>query len=601
MMALRGETWLSGLVMRVRMTPISALLRARKAARWCHLVCLLTLGCRSPVLNQPQASPVIEPGRVASVGGNLQAEAGLPEPAPLQSNQQVTRLPPILPATLDAKPNNETGIRLAAAYAPLQSESPARESLPAPVRVQLSERLKIPSDLPGANAPPIRIPSQEVVPPGQRNELIDELFPKRPLPPKLAAQVIGPTTLKQIEELSLANNPEMVQALADVTSAMGNAIQAGVHPNPTLGYEADTVGSAGTRNYQGVFGTQTIKTAGKLGLARAVANMDLMNAQLAVRRTRFDLLSRVKAAYYAVLIAQQSVAITSAMAWFTNEAYRIQVDKLRGGESPAYEPAQLRALAAQARAAQVQAQNQYISSWKQLTALIGLPDMPTAELEGRADAPAPVVNYDMMLARVLNNHPDVLAGRNLEAQARLQLQLDRVIPVPDVQLYGTFQRDFTTPGSPRTTYNVQFGLPIPIFDRNRGNIMSAEGDLRRAAEQVRRVRNELTTRSADAFGRLASNRYLVQSYRDQILPDLGRAYVGVYNRHQQEPDAVGFGDIIVAQQNLAAGLATYIGALTNQWTAVADIANLMQAEDLSELNSGSLPRVEVQLDQFHGK
>ena len=65
---------------------------------------------------------------------------------------------------------------------------------------------------------------------------------------------------------------------------MGQAIQAGVYPNPVLGYEADTVGSAGTRNYEGVFGTQVVKTAGKLGLARSVANVNVMNAQLALRR-----------------------------------------------------------------------------------------------------------------------------------------------------------------------------------------------------------------------------------------------------------------------------------------------------------------------------
>ena len=87
--------------------------------------------------------------------------------------------------------------------------------------------------------------------------------------------------------------------------------------------------------------------------------------------------------------------------------------------------------------------------------------------------PAPVINYDAMLARVLNNHPAVLEARNLEAQARTQLKLQKAIPIPDIQLYGTFQRDFTTPGNPRTTYNVQCGLPIPLFDRNRGNIASA--------------------------------------------------------------------------------------------------------------------------------
>ncbi len=588
--------------MRVRGTSPSPMFHTRKAARWWSLVFLVVFGCRSPVMAPPKANPVVEPIQAAPIPSKPRVDVGDRGPAQPSSDQQVTRLPPVEPAAADHLLDNGTGIRLVSAYEQQQPEAPTAESLPAPSLVpRILERLKIPNELPGANAPPLRIPLQERVPPAERNALIDELFPNRPLPPKLASQVVGPTTLKQIEDLALANNPEMVQASADVTSAMGNAIQAGTHPNPTLGYEADTVGSAGTRNYQGVFGTQTIKTAGKLGLARSVANMDLMNAELAVRRTRIDLLSRVKAAYYAVLVVQQNVAITSAMAWFTNEAYRIQVDKLRAGEATAYEPAQLRALAVQARVAQIQAQNQYITSWKQLTALIGLPDMPTAELEGRADMPAPVVNYEAMLNRVLNFHPEVLAARNLETKARLQLQLDRILPIPDVQMYGTFQRDFTAPANPRTTYNVQFGLPVPLFDRNRGNIISAEGDLRRAAEQVRRTRNDLTARSADAFNRLATSRYLVQSYRDQILPDLGRALRGVYVRHQQEPEVAGFGDIVVAQQNLASGLATYIAALNDQWAAVADIANLMQAEDLNELNSGLHPGVELQFDHSHVK
>ena len=473
-----GQRRFSGLAMRAGRAQIAAVFSTAVAMRACLGVCLFALGCRAPSLTPPKANPAVEPSRAANAGGNPQTEASLTEPAQLQSDQAVTRLPPVMPEIADPLPSGATEIRLVAAYAPQTPELPAAESLPPPMKVPpLSERLRIPRELPGAEAPPIRIPPQEGARPGQRNELIDELFPNRPLPPKLAPQAGGPTTLKQIEELALANNPEMVQAAADITSAAGGAIQAGVHPNPTVGYEGDTTGSAGTRNYQGVFATQTIKTAGKLGLARAVANMDLMNAQLALRKTRFDLLSRVKSAYYAVLVAQQNVAITSAMAWLTNEAFLIQKDKLRAGEATAYEPAQLRSLAVQARAAQIQAENQYIASWKQLAALVGLPDMPTADLEGRADMPAPVVNYDAMLARVLNNHPDVLAARNLEAQARMYLRLQRVIPVPDVQLYGTFQRDFTTPGSPRTTYNVQCGLPIPIFDRNRGNIASAEGQL----------------------------------------------------------------------------------------------------------------------------
>ncbi len=346
---------------------------------------------------------------------------------------------------------------------------------------------------------------------------------------------------------------------------------------------SDSVGSSFTKDYQGIFATQVVKTAGKLGLQRAAANMDFMNAQLQLRRTRAEVLRQVRAGYFAVLVSQESIAINAGLVQFTNEAYRIQVDQLQFGQATAYEPAQMRTLAVQARAALVQAQNRYVSAWKQLAAVIGILDLPPAELEGRADMPVPTLSYDSLLAQILNLHTDVLAARNMQTQAQLQLRLQQVTPIPDLNLYGTFEQDFTTPGFARTSYNVQVGVPVPIFDRNRGGIMSAEGRLRSAAEQIRTIRNQLSSLLADAFERFETNRIQVQFYHDQILPDLARAYRGVYERHQQQPDAVGFGDIIVAQQNFSVGIATYINGLTAQWIAVTDIAALLQLDDLRSL------------------
>ena len=126
--------------------------------------------------------------------------------------------------------------------------------------------------------PPLWLPPLSQ--PEARLQAIDTLFPDLPPMPKLLPPVDPRRTLSlaQLEQIALANSPIIVQAQADITVAMGQAIQAGVYPNPVLGYEADTVGSAGTRNYQGVFGTQTIKTANKLGLARSVANVNVTNA-----------------------------------------------------------------------------------------------------------------------------------------------------------------------------------------------------------------------------------------------------------------------------------------------------------------------------------
>jgi cobalt-zinc-cadmium efflux system outer membrane protein len=284
----------------------------------------------------------------------------------------------------------------------------------------------MPPGLPGVNVPPLWIPAD----PQQKMQAIETLFPDLPPMPKLIQPVRGDQiyTLADLEQMAVNSSPIIAQAQANITVAMGQAIQAGVYPNPVLGYEADTVGSAGTRNYQGVFGTQVVKTAGKLGLARSVANVNVMNAQLSMRRARIDLMAQVKANYFAILVAQQSVSINEALVQLTNEAYRIQDDKLKGGMATPYEPAQLRSLAVVARTALAQAQMNYISTWKQLGVTLGMPGLPMARLQGSAEMPVPRLTYEAALVRLLNVHPDVQAARNSQGQARLQQRLELVTP-----------------------------------------------------------------------------------------------------------------------------------------------------------------------------
>jgi cobalt-zinc-cadmium efflux system outer membrane protein len=199
--------------------------------------------------------------------------------------------------------------------------------------------------------------------------------------------------------------------------------------------------------------------------------------------------------------------------------------------------------------------------------------------------PVPVVTYEAALRRTLSVHPDIVMGRNMRVKARNALKLEEVRPIPDVFVYGTFQKDFTTPGARSTSYNTQVGVPLPLWNRNRGNILSAQGDLGQAEQQRRRAQVELTEKLASTFAQYETNRFQLQMYADHVLPDYARAFRGTYERHNTEPNQVGFEDVIVVLQNLQSAVADYIGALGGQWSAVADLANLMQTETLEEMNA----------------
>jgi cobalt-zinc-cadmium efflux system outer membrane protein len=473
-------------------------------------------------------------------------------------------------------------------------QASAQEVTPPP-RIQpprtLRERLRLPDQLPGAKAPPIDLPPLDA-PPAEKQKALERLYPPLPElgsePPVQPGPAGRPLTLSDLQNLAMNNNPLIRQAAADVKAAQGAMIQAGTYPNPNLGYESDNVGTANTAGFQGAFFEQVIKTGGKLRLAQAAARMDLANAQAAFRRAQTDLATQVRLNYFAVLSAQENVNVNRALVELTDEAYRILVDQVRAAQAAPYEPLQLRAQAYQARSTFVQARNRFTAAWKQLATSLSMPEMPPTELAGKIDMALPIFKYDSLLPRILANHTDVRTAENSRQKARFNLRAAEVTPIPDVSVHVAVQKDYTAPPF-NVCENVAIGVPIPIWDKNIGGIRQAQGVLARAIEESRRVQNDLTNRLATAFEQYENNRVLLEYYRDWIIPDQARAYRGTFERHQWQPDQVSFGDVVTAQQNLAASIGTYLTTLVSAWTSVVNVVDLLQVDDLSAVpSSGTL-------------
>jgi cobalt-zinc-cadmium efflux system outer membrane protein len=448
-----------------------------------------------------------------------------------------------------------------------------------------------PTLLPRMPAWPRKFKSEE-----EKRAFYRQLF--RPLPPlgpdpqPAPGPAGAPLTLAELQRIAMTNSPALRQAQAAVESARGAAYQAGLWPNPTFGFEIDTLGTTGGAGYIGGFVEQLIKTAGKLQLARAAAVMNVRNAELDLRRAQADLMTRVRRGYFQVLVARENIRLSHLLADFAEQAYRIQVDMFRSGGVVAagYEPLYLRYLAVQSRSHLVAARNRSISVWKQLAAAMGVPAMLPTELEGKADMAFPLYEYQQVLAYVLAHHTDVLKAQTSLQQAQLHLQLARVQPYPDVNLRLMVQRDYTGPPF-EVSPSVQVGVPVPLWDRNQGGIRQAQANLVHASDQPHTVETTLTATLSEAFERYATTREQVAFYRELILPDLIRVYAGMHDRYL-EAHAEGtptFGDVIVAQSNLAGAFAAYLTSLDALWGAIVDVTDLLQTRDLFRIGGVPTP------------
>ncbi len=188
----------------------------------------------------------------------------------------------------------------------------------------------------------------------------------------------------------------------------------------------------------------------------------------------------------------------------------------------------MRPLAIQARFNLIQAQNQFMASWKQLAATLGLRDLPPSELAGRVDMPVPLFDYNDVLARVLAGHTDVLSALNTVEKAKFSLALAKVIPIPDAIVNVLLQKDYTAAPN-LLVHSLQFSMPTPIFDQNLGNIKQARGQLIQAMTGPEQARNNLTNALADAFNRYTNSLENVDITMLQIRDQI-RAYRSLRQR-----------------------------------------------------------------------
>jgi cobalt-zinc-cadmium efflux system outer membrane protein len=504
-----------------------------------------------------------------------QAPEPLPQPRPLEKEK-------MLPSTVhDDLP--ATGLDLALTATQKEGMQPDKKPR------NMLDRLQFPDTIIG-KIPDIRLPT--TAPAKDIAAAIKKQFPELPKVPRLPEPKPGPEgrpmTLADLQMIAQRLSPQIRQAHLDIEAARGLALQAGLYPNPAIGYEAGTIGQGDpngqrTPGQQGGFVEQTVVTMGKLTLARNAATRDIEIAEQRLKATEADVQALVRAGYFAVLTARETYRVTRAMTELTDELYNVLLLQLSVGEVAPYEPMQIRVLATQSRGTLVQAHNRYVAAWKQLAATLGTPGMPLTAIEGKIDMPVPHFEHDKVLAYVLANHTDMISAQFGVERNRFLTRLAEVQPYPDVTVHVAFQKDFTTPPF-GTVANVNVGVPFPLWNRNQGSIQAARANLRRALEDSARVQNDLTIRTADAFERYENNRVLLILYKEQILPSQVKAFRAALARHNVEREGkVSYYDVVTSQQTLAGLINSYLGALGDQWTAVVDIAHLTQTQDLFQM------------------
>lgn len=401
------------------------------------------------------------------------------------------------------------------------------------------------------------------------------LAPPEQLPPVPAQRFLS---LADLEHMAMGANPAIIRASALVGAAQGNLVQVGLLPNPTVGYDGQQLGSGGLAEQHGVLFSQEIVRGGKLRLNRAVAEQELARAQQELAVAQQRVLTDVRLAFYQVLLAQRQIDLTENLVRISRQGASAVDALVKAKEGTRADVLQAQLEVENAEILARNARNRHDAAWRDLSAIVGQPDLPQQALDGDAYAPPREIEFRQALGRLQSMSPEVATAMSEISRARAVLERARVEPVPNISVQGLVNFvDNGIGGEPDA--GVAVSIPIPVFNRNQGAILKAQQEIAAAEQALQQLELGMQTRLAPTFERYANARNQVERYRATILPVAQESLE--LTRSMYEAGETTFLSLLTAQRTFSQTNLNYLEALRELRTAEVEIDGLLLRDSLT--------------------
>tara|TARA_R110002111_G_scaffold177322_1_gene243459 strand:- start:101323 stop:102843 length:1521 start_codon:yes stop_codon:yes gene_type:complete len=367
------------------------------------------------------------------------------------------------------------------------------------------------------------------------------------LPPEVDAVADEHTvmSLQALEEMALSHNPTLIQSMSQVDAATGAAFQAGLYPNPVVGYASDQIGIAGTAGeLQGAFVSQEFVRGGKLQLSRAKWSQAARIAETN-RSAQYDrVLNDVRIHFYKTLAAQQLVEIQKALVANAKDNVQTHQEMLNLGQTNTPGLLQSEVDLRQNQLNLQRSENDLEQAWRHLMAMVGTPELPRSPLSGRLEPTDKKLDWETAYHHLMQHSPEIIAACEKIRHDEITVERERVQPIPNLLVDVNFGHNYETDNS---VAGVTAGLPLPIFDNNRGTIDQALADLNRSRADVKRIELTLSVKLAEEYRHYQTNWQHIQAYQSEMLPKSKQVYEILQKGYEMRRAA--WPAVLMAQRN----------------------------------------------------
>jgi len=360
-------------------------------------------------------------------------------------------------------------------------------------------------------------------------------------------------TLDQALQTAFARNPDLAAAQWEIGIAEGDRQQAGLIPNPEVSWEAeDTRRDSRTTT---VMLSQPIELGGKRGARIDVASRAQDAAGIELQRKRNALRADVIQAFTSAQTAQQRLQLSRQSLQLAEHGLRVALGRIEAGKSSPVEGTRAQVQRSEVRLELSRAERDQANAYQQLAQVMGAP-LPASTTVQTATQSMPAVPPPTRLLERLNETAELRLATLQIDQREASLGLEKAQRIPDLTVsvgsqYSELERERVNV--------VGLSMPIPLFNRNQGNVLAAA----RRTDQARDLRNatELRLRSEiqTTLEQWQTANGEVQAFNQTILPAAQRAVDSATRGF--EMGKFGFLDVLDAQRTLISARTQYIQAV----------------------------------------
>lgn len=292
-----------------------------------------------------------------------------------------------------------------------------------------------------------------------------------------AGSILG---LAELNQLALSQNKDLQAARMTLSITRSRYIQAGLWPNPVLELSNtdDRFFKDEGEYTRRVLINQPLPISGRLGKQKALACLEIARAQAEFRKLARQISAKVATAFYALIVAENRLQQLNYLRQLNQVLVRVSHNRYHAAEISELDDNLAQMEYARIEQDQALLKSQLTSQYVTLNQLIGR--KPTSPLRIKKAIVLPKANPELvaLMNQAFRYRPDrqslFLAVQRAEAQGNLA----KAERFADWTLGVGVQKDkIVVEGAPPQEADkalmVTLSVPLPLFNRNQGQILEA--------------------------------------------------------------------------------------------------------------------------------